>query len=233
MDIGVKTCCVCGASSFSEYRSVLWPALVSEWQLSSEEERYINIQQGVQCTTCSTNVRSIALAQALLNFVGDKGTLISSITGGALKEAKILEINEAGLLNKFFKHIPGHRLIQYPEYDMMNLNIADSSYDIVVHSDTLEHVEFPIRGLSECRRVLRSGGACCFTVPVITDRMTRSRRGLPPSHHGSPRRPEDNLVHFEFGADFWTYPIRAGFEATDIHTLAYPSGIAIVAKRLQ
>src|SRR5208282_3830755 len=42
---------------------------------------------------------------------------------------------------------------------------------LVIHSDTLEHVERPVRALEECRRVLAPGGRVCFTVPIIVGRL--------------------------------------------------------------
>ncbi len=61
---------------------------------------------------------------------------------------------------------------------------AAGTFDIVVHSDTLEHVENPVHALAECRRVLKPGGALCFTVPIIVGRLTRNRKGLPPELPG-------------------------------------------------
>jgi 2-polyprenyl-3-methyl-5-hydroxy-6-metoxy-1,4-benzoquinol methylase len=70
-------------------------------------------------------------------------------------DIKILEINTAGNLTSFFNRLPSHKLIEYPQFDMLNLDIESESFDFVIHSDTLEHVSNPERVLSECRRVLR------------------------------------------------------------------------------
>jgi SAM-dependent methyltransferase len=104
----------------------------------------------------------------------------------------------------------------------------DESFDLVVHSDTLEHVLDPFRALSECRRVLRPTGALCFTVPVIVGRLTRSCTGRPPSFHGTPTTESEDLrVQTEFGADMWTWPLRAGFAAVTITTTEYPAALAV------
>ena len=80
--------------------------------------------------------------------------------------------------------LPRHQLASYPDVDMMNLPFAAGAFDVVVHSDTLEHVSDPQRGLEECRRVLDERGAVVFTVPVVVGRLSRSRAGLAPSYHG-------------------------------------------------
>jgi SAM-dependent methyltransferase len=115
---------------------------------------------------------------------------------------------------------------------MTNLPYADRRFDIVMHSDTLEHIIEPGRALAECRRVLALAGACIFTVPVIIGRLTRSRRGLPLSYHGhSDCREADFIVHTEFGADVWRSVLEAGFSSCRIVPFRYPSGLAIIAQR--
>jgi SAM-dependent methyltransferase len=111
---------------------------------------------------------------------------------------------------------------------MTALPFADGAFDVVVHSDTLEHVPRPVRGLAECRRVLRPGGFCAFTVPMVVGRLTVSREGLPPSYHGSPSNPADCLVHTEYGADAWGHVVRAGFAECRLFALEHPAAHALV-----
>jgi ubiquinone/menaquinone biosynthesis C-methylase UbiE len=115
---------------------------------------------------------------------------------------------------------------------MLNLDIESESVDLVVHSDTLEHIPNPDRALSECRRVLRGNGKCIFTVPIIVDRMTRSRTGLSPCYHGQSGVPADDQVVFtEFGADIWKMVLAAGFSSCELFSLEYPAALAIVARK--
>jgi SAM-dependent methyltransferase len=220
-------CAACGSTDFSA-RDVLWPELVHAWELSPEEARYINRQQGVHCLGCGNNLRMIGLAATLRRVLGYSGTLAQFCDSAP--DLRVLEINTAGLLTQFLRGLPGHRLVEYPGFDMMRLAVDSASFDLVVHSDTLEHVPDPVQGLAECRRVLRPGGRCVFTVPVVVGRMSRSREGLAPVHHGAPETAtDDQLVRTEFGADTWQHVIRAGFESCEIVAFEYPAAITFVA----
>jgi SAM-dependent methyltransferase len=142
----------------------------------------------------------------------------------------VLEINEAGDLSPILQQLPGHTLAAYPKIDMRTMPYPTDAFDLVIHSDTLEHIANPIRALSECRRVLRPGAALCFTIPTIVERLSRSREGLPKSYHGSADVDTDDLVvQTEFGVDMWTFVIRAGFSAVSINAVDYPSAVALSA----
>jgi SAM-dependent methyltransferase len=222
-------CPVCGGVQFSE-GDVLWPELINAWQLSEQEVAYVNRQQGFHCKQCYNNLRAMGLSLAILREINFQGTLDQFCE--SLSDIKILEINTAGSLTPFFKKLSQHRLIEYPKFDMLDLAIESESYDLVVHSDTLEHVPNPERGLSECRRVLRDNGKCIFTVPIIVDRMTRSRDGLAPSYHGqSGVLANDQVVCTEFGVDVWNTVLKAGFSSCEMLSLEYPAALAIIAKK--
>lgn len=222
-------CSVCGGCEFS-YKTVLWDDLINEWKLSSHEVEYINRQQGQFCTKCGANLRSIALAQAILDTYHYSGVLSQFVGSKTASKLRVLEINEAGTLSSVLSQMPGHRLATYPSCDMMSMGFADSCWDLVLHSDTLEHVRDPRKALSECRRILADDGRCIFTIPLIVDRMSRSRIGLSESYHNSPEcRSEDILVRTEFGADFWKYIMEAGFSKCRVHAWDYPAALAIEA----
>ena len=220
-------CPVCGGSTFTD-RPVLWDSLVTAWELSPEERAYVDRQQGTCCCRCGANLRSGVLAEALLGAAGGAGTLLEFVDTSAAATLEVLEINPAGSLSPVLARLPRHRLANYPDLDMQAMPYPDESFDLVVHSDTLEHVPDPSRALSECWRVLRPTGALCFTVPIIVGRLTRSCAGRPPSFHGNPAAESEDLrVQTEFGADMWTWPLRAGFTAVTLTTTEYPAALAV------
>ncbi len=226
----IAYCPVCGGRKFS-FSEILWPELVNDWQLSTDEVKYINRQQGFSCTDCGNNLRSMAIAEAILRVYRFSSTLKQFVESDLSKDITILEVNEAGGLSSVLKKMSHYRFVRYPEYNMVNLDLESNLFDLVVHSDTLEHVSDPITGLSECRRILKENGRCVFTVPVIVGRLSRSRVGMKRSYHGAPSASvlSDYIVYTEFGADVWRFALEAGFTRVRIHCLEYPSGLAIEA----
>jgi SAM-dependent methyltransferase len=220
-------CPCCGCDEFRS-RRILWPELIESWQLSAYETDYIDQQQGCACTRCGVNLRGCALALAITQSFGFNGTLEAFTATESANELRVLEVNLAGKLTQFLRKFEGHQLVEYPDIDMQSMAFDDDSLDLVVHSDTLEHVPDPVRGLTECARVLRPGGFCTFTVPIVVDRLTRNREGLAPSHHGSPTGGEDQLVITEYGMDIWKHVVFAGFRECRIVPLTYPAALAVV-----
>lgn len=224
-------CTVCGGTEFT-VQPVLWPQLVDQWQLSPAEVAYVDRQQGECCLSCGANLRSIALANALRAVAGTSHMLRDFTGSVEAARLRILELNEAGTLHSVLSQMPGHVFGAYPQVDMHALPWPDRAFDIVVHSDTLEHVANPVHALVECRRMLKPGGALCLTVPIIVGRMTRGRAGLAKSYHGNPQEGgDDYMVHTEFGADAWCLLLEAGYSEVTIFPVAYPAALAMAARR--
>lgn len=225
-------CPICGGKEFNQHK-VLWEELIQEWQLAPLEVDYINRQQGFHCVACGSNLRSMTLAGSMLEHYRIKGTFKkNSINSSLSKRLALLEINEAGTLNPYFRNFHHHSLVQYPDVDMQSMPFQSESWDAIVHSDVLEHVSLPERALKECCRVLKPGGVLFFTIPIVYRRLSRSRENLRPSHHGtSASTPSDYLVHTEFGADFWVMLMEAGFKKITLFCLTGPESIAIICSK--
>lgn len=227
----IQRCTCCGGREFTANR-VLWSALIEEWGLSPQEAAYVDRQQGFRCRSCGSNLRTSALALAICRCYGHNGTLAELIRKWRTRRLRVLEINEAGDITQFLSRLPRYTLGRYPQVDMTRMPYPADCFDLVVHSDTLEHVREPVTALSECRRVLAPGGYCVFTVPIIVARMTRSRAGLPPSFHGDPaQRREDFAVQTEYGCNAWEHVMCAGFSECRIVSPEFPSALALVGAR--
>jgi SAM-dependent methyltransferase len=221
-------CSICGGNAFGVGK-VLWPALIDEWELLPEEVDYIDRQQGDHCLSCRASLRVMALGQAIRDALN---TTLPLRDYGAMAgpDVKVLDINGCEALSAALEQMPGYLRADFPEVDMRALPYSDNCFDLVIHSDTLEHVPNPLRGLNECYRVLKRDGRLCFTVPIIVGRMTRGRANLPKSYHGDPKTQADNyVVHTEFGADAWTLPMRAGFNCVALTQIEHPAAHAITA----
>ena len=190
--LNALVCGICGGTEFSD-RRILWPNLITEWQLSPIEVDYVDRQQGTTCNKCSSNLRSVALANAIRAHLQEKSLLQEIVKRGTSKS--LLEINEAGSLSPILRRLYGHVLVEYPEVDIHRLPYGDGSFDLVVHSDTLEHVDNPVHALAECRRVLKPGGALCFTIPIIVARMSEIGRAWRRAITGI-RRPHPTISPF-------------------------------------
>jgi len=57
---------------------------------------------------------------------------------------------------------------QFEECDAANLCVPDSSIDVVVSFETIEHLKDQLKFLSECNRVLRPGGVLICSTPNRT-----------------------------------------------------------------
>lgn len=234
---GDQHCAACGFTGRFITRKALWPELIAEWELSREWTRWFDLREGQVCPSCGCNLRSEQLARVLLElFIANYGAAGSSLDNvfddPKVRKLNIAEINSAGGLHRFLAKAPTLRYSEFggnvpgvPSEDLMNLSYADETFDLVITSETLEHVPDVDRAQREIRRVLKKDGIHLFTVPIVWDRpKTRPRAQfkdgkliqlLPPSYHGAPREgKKDFLVFHEFGSDFVGLCKMSGFDVT-------------------
>ena len=230
LSLSLKVCPVCGGDRFVN-ESVLWPELIAQWELSPKEVAYINFQQGFCCANCKNNLRTMTLAAAVTRALGFAGSFKDFCRNNPrTRKLTVIEINPAKNLSPFLQALPKHALHSFPQLDMQQMSFPDSSIDLIIHSDTLEHVPNSKAALKECRRVLKPGGHLFYTVPIVIGRLTRTRRGLPPSYHGKPGvNRDDCIVQTEYGADFWCEIFQAGFDEVSLTSLIFPASVAIHA----
>jgi SAM-dependent methyltransferase len=245
---GNPRCPVCGAFLITLYRPVYSKALINESKLNAQWEDYFNHREGEICISCGGSIRGRQMGLALVNWINrtlgtDFQNAQSALcyTGG--RRLKIAEINSCGGVHKILSRLPN---VSYSEFepqdksirheDLLGLSYEDDFFDIVLHSDTLEHIPDVDRALSEIWRVLKPGGAMIFSIPIVRDgRATLVRAKFqggqikhvyPPSYHGgSYQATNQYLVFYEFGLDFLNLLKSRGFT---VDLLEYPGNPAAV-----
>jgi SAM-dependent methyltransferase len=250
---GGFACGTCGFRGAPLHRKVLWPELVTQWALTPQWEKWFDEREGSRCAWCGSSLRSGQLARAIVQTVNRQaGTsaryLRELFNDPRARALSIAEINSAGNLHKHLARCPALRYSEYgsqtpnlPSEDLTRLSYADSSFDLAITSDTLEHVPNIDAALREIHRVIRPGTAHVFSTPVVWDRPTRQRAALrdgqvvhllAPSYHGAPQDSKsDFLVFYEFGADFPDRCRAAGFELDLIRDDSNPALVTFIARK--
>lgn len=224
----VKACPLCGENRFV-FNELIWDQLAIDWGLTDLERKKINMQQGFKCETCGASLRVMNLASAFLSFFPSYDTIASYINSYHFRKIKILDLNGLGALSALLQKLPGYSRLDYPEVDMHDMKSVKKRYDFILHTDTLEHLRQPAVALRSVQGCLRSSGVQIFTIPQLSSKLTRSREGLSSSYHGNNNsKSEDLVVHYEFGADFYSFLLNAGFRDLRIKSLSGDEAIAYI-----
>jgi SAM-dependent methyltransferase len=232
---GDTHCAACNFSGKQKSKNVLWPDLINEWELDQQWVDWFNFREGTYCVNCNCCVRTHQLSVAILQVLNEKiGTNFSNLNlafkDKNVQELKIAEINSLGNIHPFLAQSPN---LWYSEFlstnsairseNLESLSYEADFFDLVLTSETLEHVPNIDKAFSEIYRVLKPGGKHIFTTPVVWDRPTTRVRAyvengqvvniLPPSYHGSKAKNQsDYLVFYEFGKDLVARCEKAGFK---------------------
>lgn len=247
-------CRVCGSLSRRGQPWKLAEGLVDSWQIDSHWKRMIERREGLGCSVCGSVSRFRYLARVIMEELGALDLGYDSFSDYAnsthFKQLRVAEVNGCGALHDYLDLNPELAYSEYgsedpatPSEDLTGLSYRDSEFDLVVTSDTLEHVPDLPRALDEIERILKPGGRHIFTVPVVWDgRKTRRRAVLdgdrivhlyPPSYHGvwNAQSP-DRLVFHEFGDDALDYLRTPGTDTTVRQHPGNPSISVFVAVKV-
>ncbi len=213
-------CFACGEYvEFKEDR-IITSQLAKTWNIPTNVVQAFNFRESMWCSNCQNTFRTRQMAKALVDVFGNKHvrSLKELTMAGSFRKKKIAEINSCGNLHSILKKLPGLYYSEFQKYkkligveneDLQDLSYKNDFFDVILTSDTLEHIPNLNKALKEIYRVLKPNGYHIFTTPVILHRETVDRikvgddgklqKMLPDSYHGSGE--EDNLVYREFGGD--------------------------------
>ena len=239
-------CNVCGTDTAFVFNSwVISEDMRAAWG-QSVSQAYTR-RESLFCRSCCSSLRVRGIADVLLSLYGSGAKSVAEMVRQEpfrrLDVAEINSIGSTGSLHSFLERLPHLAFSQYRSADqlgqiidgdrnedMCRLTYADESFDLVLSSDTLEHVPDFRAALRETRRVLRPGGRHVFTIPIITSRETTKARAeidsdgrvvhlMPPLYHGRGAGiyryipvGDDLLAFTEFGRDIDDHMREAGFE---------------------
>ncbi|MEL6957187.1 MAG: class I SAM-dependent methyltransferase, partial [Pseudomonadota bacterium] len=116
------------------------------------------------------------------------------VIGVDLDEASLEKARE-GLATLPARREDDHHTTQFQTGDATQLEFADNAFDAVICSEVLEHLPDYDAALAEIRRVLKSDGRLCITVPHAWPERLCWRLAPPPD--GYPFQPGGHIRIFD------------------------------------
>lgn len=239
----IEHCKVCGEFRPMLYRRrVIPPRLAELWGLSPRVSEALARKESCDCAGCGAKLRARRLAEVILQIyqVDRPPAPVRSLAAWAtlppIQRLRIAEINRIEGVHEQLAPLPGFRPSEFEpgmrpgelvrgvrSEDLVQLTYDDEAFDLVLTSETLEHVPDLNSALREICRVLVPGGRHIFTIPLLP--------GVASTYARAVLRPEGSLDHrataichpggdvgypvfTEFGADVPDIFARAGFEVT-------------------
>ena len=98
----------------------------------------------------------------ILDIGCSSGHLINDFYSTYFKEVYGIDISEAAILN-----CQNYNLNKTYLMDANKLDFEDESFDYIISSDSLEHLEYDVGALTEWNRVLKSTGELIIFVPAF------------------------------------------------------------------
>ena len=233
----IARCAICGRLSPLVYRPwLITPTLVERWGVSREAAAAIARKESTMCVWCGGKLRNRRIAETILDLY-PRGSpprrarsIVEWVREPVIQSLQIAEINLIEGIHSYIKLLPHHYYSEYQDRiedpavrreDLTRLSYPSDSFDLVLTSETLEHVPDLGAALREILRVLKPGGKHIFTIPQDPAAARTFRRASLSAdgsieHHATPLyHPAGDhgyLVFTEFGADLVELLERAGFE---------------------
>jgi SAM-dependent methyltransferase len=231
--LGLPRCPVCGVPAVRRQVATIDPQLRREWELDDVWAARFAKREGLVCGWCWSSERIRHLARVLTELSSGilgypAATFTDFLKGVETKGLRVAEINACGQLHPYLNRLStlfysefGSSETTIPSEDLLALSYPADFFDLVLTSDTLEHVPDIERAGEEIYRVLKPGGRHVCTIPVVWDRPVTRRRCrleagqlvhyLPASYHGGTPGYGRSMVVYEFGADIEKQLQESGF----------------------
>lgn len=233
----IARCAICGRLSPLVYRPwLITPTLIERWGVSREVAAAIARKESTMCVWCGGKLRNRRIAETLLDLyrVGSAPlrarSIVDWVRDPVIKSLYIAEINYIEGIHSHIDVLPHYFYSEYQDdygdsavrrEDLTRLSYPSDSFDLVLTSETLEHVPDLDAALREILRVLKPGGRHIFTIPQDPAAERTFRRAclsadgtiehhVTPLYH--PAGDRGYLVFTEFGGDITEILDRAGFE---------------------
>ncbi len=249
--LGRRHCWACGRFSARRLHAPYFtPAeLIIGHEYTPEWAGFMREREAKLCWDCGANGRSRQVAKALVDEYAVKArSLAELVHEPGFRSLAIAEINQCAQLHYLLADLPGLHYSEYgsldPEIrseDTLNLSYSAGSFDLVLTSDTLEHVPDSDRALAEIHRVLKPGGSHIFTIPVVWDQPRTRKRSviedgrlvhlLPPVYHGGSIDQNDCLAFYDYGADIVDTVRSLGFDVELVEDRSNRALKTIVTRR--
>jgi len=235
------TCVVCGRRArFLYNRWAMPPRLARDFRSTEVRDAYRR-RESMWCASCGASARERGLWQVILDHYGAQATSARELVEEpGFASLRIAEINRLNAGHRFLERAPKVVYSEYPDEDIQALSYPSGSFDLVITSETLEHVPDYRLALRETRRILTDGGRHIFTVPLRPDLpASEDRTDMAPIHHGVPpgplallRRPTDDmLARHDFAWDFIDVVAESGFDV-ELHGEGVASVICATARQV-
>lgn len=208
-------CWACGTRQKWQAAKVINNELAQTWDLDQRLRDSFDYRESMFCPNCGCSLRLRHLAEALCYYYNGVSAR-ELVADKEFNKLEIAEINSCGKLHQFLGLIKNLKYSEFgskdpaiPSENLEKLSYKSNSLDLILSSDTFEHVPDFRKSTQEIYRVLKPGGMHIFTIPVIWKRATIQRAELTsngktkhhkePSYHGEGQ--PDYLVFSEFGHD--------------------------------
>lgn len=216
------------------------------------------------CTNCRASLRYRDQAAAILSAVGRGQSIYLDhlVTQPFMNDVKIWEAAIRGPFIRRFRRLENYTQSYLFEdlepgdvrdgvicQNLEALTFEPNSFDLIVSSDVMEHVDRPAKVLSEIARVLKPGGSYVFSIPIqwpmpkVSSTRAKMENGklvhLKEPHYHRSGLDEDSLVYTDFGTDILSMGEMAGLKSfffnshahvTDIHR--FPCVVATKSGKL-